>query len=123
MIRDTFYAGIAPASKGILKIENQVASAQDDTTFGGDTYTKKSSVITSVQQTPADKAIEAQKKATEELAQKAADALKIETDALKTRQKTLDERVADAGSVTDYVRQKGGWDKFVKEIQAEKAKK
>ena len=123
MIRDTFYAGIAPASKGILKIENQVASAQDDTTFGGDTYTKKSSETVSVQQTPGDKAIEAQKKATEELATKAADALKLETDALKTTQKTLQERVADAGSVTDYVRQNGGWDKYVRAIQAEKEKK
>jgi hypothetical protein len=123
MIRDTFYAGIAPASKGILKIENQVASAQDDTTFGGDTYTKKSSETVSVQQTPGDKAIDAQKKATEELATKAADALKLETDALRTTQKTLQDRVADAGGVTDYVRQKGGWDSFVKELRAEKQTK
>jgi hypothetical protein len=122
MIRDTFYAGIAPASKGILKIENQVASAQDDTTFEG-TYTKKSSTITSIQQTPADKAIDAQKKATEELATKAAEALKIETDALRTTQKTLQDRIADAGGVTDYVRQRGGWDSFVKEIRAEREKK
>jgi hypothetical protein len=123
MIRDTFYAGIAPASKGILKIENQVASAQDDTTFGGDSYTKKSSTTTSVQQTPGDKAIDAQKKATDELATKAAEALKIETDALRTTQKTLQDRVADAGGVTDYVRQKGGWDSFVKELRAEKQTK
>ena len=123
MIRDTFYAGIAPASKGILKIEDRVASAQDDTTFGGDSYTKKSSTIVSVQQTPNDKGIEAQQKATEELATKAAEALKIETDALRTTQKTLNEKIREAGSVTDYVRQKGGWDSFVKEIRAEKQTK
>lgn len=123
MIRDTFYAGIPPQSKGIIKVDNQVASAQDDTTFGGDSYTKKSSVITSVQQTPNDKGIDAQKKATDELAKKAADALKLETDALKTTQKGLQERISDAGSVTDYVKQKGGWDSFVKELRAEKQTK
>ncbi len=123
MIKDTFYAGIAPLSKGIIKIEDRVASAQDDTSFGGDTYTKKSSTTVGTQQTPKDDAIDAQKKATEELAKKAAEALKVETDALKTTQKTLSERVADAGSVTDYVRQNGGWDKYVKAIQAEKEKK
>ena len=123
MIRDTFYAGIAPASKGILKIEDQVASAQDDTTFGGDSYTKKSSTTVSIEQTPNDKGIDAQKKATEELATKAAEALKIETDALRTTQKTLQDRVAEAGGVTDYVRQKGGWDSFVKELRAEKQTK
>jgi hypothetical protein len=123
MIKDTFYAGVAPASKGILKIQDQVASAQDDTSFGGDTYTKKTSITVSTQQTPNDKGIDAQKKATDDLAKKAADALKLETDALKTTQKGLQERISDAGSVTDYVRQKGGWDKFVKEIQAEKEKK
>jgi hypothetical protein len=122
MIRDTFYAGIAPASKGILKIENQVASAQDDTTFEG-TYTKKSSTITSIQQTPADKAIDAQKKATEELATKAAEALKIETDALKTQQKSLKDRIADAGGITDYIRQQGGWDKFRQSLRDEKQTK
>ena len=122
MIRDTFYAGIAPASKGILKIENQVASSQDDTTFEG-TYTKKSSTTVSVQQTPGDKAIDAQKKATEELATKAAEALKIETDALKTQQKSLKERIADAGGITDYIRQQGGWDKFRQSLRDEKQTK
>jgi hypothetical protein len=122
MIRETFYNGAPPISKGILKIDNQVASSQDDTTFEG-TYTKKSSTTVSVQQTPGDKAIDAQKRATEELATKAADALKIETDALRTTQKTLQDRVADAGGVTDYVRQKGGWDSFVKELRAEKQTK
>ena len=116
MIRDTFYAGIAPASKGIIKFDNQVASAQDDTTFGGDSYTKKTSTIVSTQPTPKDKAIDAQQKATEELATKAAEALKIETDALKTQQKTLQERVADAGSVSAYVKQTGGWDSYVREL-------
>jgi hypothetical protein len=123
MIKDTFYAGIAPASKGILKIDNQVASAQDDTTFGGDSYTKKSSTTTSVQQTPGDKAIDAQKKATDELATKAADALKLETDALKTQQKSLKERIADAGGITDYIRQQGGWDKFRQSLKDEKQTK
>jgi hypothetical protein len=122
MIKDTFYNGAPPLSKGILKIDNQVASAQDDTTFEG-SYTKKSSTTVSVQQTPGDKAIDAQKKATEELATKAADALKLETDALRTTQKTLNEKIREAGSVTDYVRQKGGWDSFVKEIRAEKQTK
>jgi hypothetical protein len=122
MIRETFYNGAPPLSKGILKIDNQVASSQDDTTFEG-SYTKKSSTTVSVQQTPGDKAIDAQKKATDELATKAADALKLETDALKTTQKTLQDRVADAGGVTDYVRQKGGWDSFVKELRDEKKTK
>ena len=123
MIKDTFYAGIPPASKGIIKYDDEIASVQDDTTFGGDTYTKKSSVTTGVQQTPGDKAIDAQKKATEELATKAAEALKLETDALKTQQRTLSERVQDAGGVTDYIREKGGWDKFVRELRAEKETK
>jgi hypothetical protein len=116
MIKDTFYAGIAPLSKGIIKIEDRVASAQDDTSFGGDTYTKKSSTTVGTQQTPKDTAIDAQKKATEELAKKAADALKLETDSLRSTQKSLQEKVAEAGSVTDYVRQKGGWDSYVREL-------
>ena len=122
MIKDTFYNGAPPTSKGVIKITDRVATSQDDVTFEG-TYTKKTSTTVSVQQTPNDKGIDAQKKATDELAKKAADALKLETDALKTTQKTLQERVADAGSVTDYVRQNGGWDKYVRAIQAEKEKK
>jgi hypothetical protein len=122
MIRETFYNGALPISKGILKIENQMASAQDDTTFEG-SYTKKSSTTTSVQQTPGDKAIDAQKKATEELATKAAEALKIETDALKTQQKSLKDRIADAGGITDYIRQQGGWDKFRQSLKDEKQTK
>jgi hypothetical protein len=122
MIKDTFYNGAPPQSKGIIKIENQVASSQDDTTFEG-TYTKKTSSTVATQQTPNDKATDAQKKATDELAKKAAEALKLETDALKTTQKGLQERISDAGSVTDYVRQKGGWDSFVKELRAEKQTK
>jgi FtsZ-binding cell division protein ZapB len=115
MIKDTFYNGTPPLSKGVIKIEDRVASSQDDTTFEG-TYTKKTSQTISIQQTPNGKGIDAQKKATQELAQKAADALKIETDALKTTQKTLQERVADAGSVSDYVRQTGGWDSYIREL-------
>jgi hypothetical protein len=122
MIKDTFYNGVAPASKGVIKIQDRVASSQDDTTFEG-SYTKKTSTTISVQQTPNDKGIDAQQKATADLAKKAADALKIETDALKTQQKTLQERVADAGSVTDYVRQNGGWDNYVRAIQNEKNQK
>jgi hypothetical protein len=122
MIRETFYNGAPPQSKGILKIDNQVASAQDDTTFEG-SYTKKSSETVSVQQTPGDKAIDAQKKATEELATKAAEALKVETDALKTQQKSLKERIADAGGITDYIRQQGGWDKFRQSLRDEKQTK
>jgi hypothetical protein len=115
MIKDTFYNGVPPQSKGIIKITDQIASSQDDTTFEG-SYTKKTSNTVSVQQTPKDTAIDAQQKATEELAKKAADALKLETDSLRSTQKTLQERVADAGSVTDYVRQKGGWDSYVREL-------
>jgi hypothetical protein len=122
MIKDTFYAGIAPASKGILKIDNQIASAQDDTTFGGDSYTKKSSTTISVQQTPGDKGIEAQQKATEELAKKAAEALKVETDSLRSGQRSLQEKVQEAGSVTDYIRKSGGWSEYIKEIQNEQTK-
>lgn len=116
MIKDTFYAGVAPLSKGIIKIEDRVASAQDDTSFGGDTYTKKTSTTVSIQQTPNDKGIDAQQKATEELAKKAAEALKLETDSLRSTQKSLQEKVQEAGSVTDYVRQKGGWDSYVREL-------
>jgi hypothetical protein len=122
MIRETFYNGAPPISKGILKIDNQVASSQDDTTFEG-SYTKKSSTTVSVQQTPGDKAIDAQKKATDELATKAADALKLETDALKTQQKSLKDRIADAGGITDYIRQQGGWDKFKQSLRDEKQTK
>jgi ElaB/YqjD/DUF883 family membrane-anchored ribosome-binding protein len=112
MIKDTFYNGVPPQSKGI---KDQIASAQDDTTFEG-SYTKKSSTTVSVQQTPKDTAIDAQQKATQELAKKAADALKLETDALRSTQKSLQEKVQEAGSVTDYVRQKGGWDSYVREL-------
>jgi hypothetical protein len=122
MIRETFYNGAPPLSKGIVKIDNQVASSQDDTTFEG-SYTKKSSEIISVEQTPGDKAIDAQKKATDDLATKAADALKLETDALKTQQKSLRERIADAGGITDYIRQQGGWDKFRQSLRDEKQTK
>jgi hypothetical protein len=115
MIKDTFYNGTPPLSKGVVKIDNQIASSQDDTTFEG-TYTKKSSTTISVQQTPNDKGIDAQKRATDDLAQKAADALKLETDSLRSTQKSLQEKVQEAGSVTDYVRQKGGWDKYVREL-------
>jgi hypothetical protein len=121
MIKDTFYAGIAPASKGILKIEDRVASSQDDVTFEG-TYTKKSSTIVSVQQTPNDKGIQAQQKATEELAKKAAEALKIETDALKTTQKTLQERVADAGGMIKFLSKNGGLRGYIEEQNKENEK-
>lgn len=115
MIKDTFYNGTPPQSKGIIKIDNQVATSQDDTTFEG-SYTKKTSSTVSVQQTPKDDAIDAQKKATEELATKAADALKLETDALRTTQRSLQEKVQEAGSVSEYVKQTGGWDSYVREL-------
>ena len=122
MIKDTFYNGVPPQSKGVIKITDQVASSQDDTTFEG-TYTKKTSEIKSISQTPNDKGIDAQKKATDELATKAAEALKLETDALKTQQKSLKERIADAGGITDYIRQQGGWDKFRQSLRDEKQTK
>lgn len=115
MIKDTFYNGTPPQSKGIIKIDNQIASSQDDTTFEG-SYTKKTSSTVSVQQTPKDDAIDAQKKATEDLAKKAAEALKLETDALKTTQRSLQEKVQEAGSVSEYVKQTGGWDSYVREL-------
>ena len=115
MIKDTFYNGTPPQSKGIIKIDNQIASSQDDTTFEG-SYTKKTSSTVSVQQTPKDDAIDAQKKATEDLAKKAAEALKVEADALKTTQRSLQEKVQEAGSVSEYVKQTGGWDSYVREL-------
>lgn len=121
MIKDTFYNGAPPLSKGIIKIEDRVASSQDDTTFEG-TYTKKTSSTVSVQQTPNDKGIDAQKRATDELAQKAADSLKVEVDSLRTTQRSLQERVQEAGSVSEYVRQSGGWDKYVRELNNNQTK-
>lgn len=118
MIKDTFYNGVPPTSKGIIKIKDQVASSQDDTTFEG-TYTKKTSTTVSTQQTPKDKAVDAQQKATDELAKKAADALKLETDSLRTQQRSLQEKVAEAGSVSEYVRQTGGWDSYVRQLRDE----
>lgn len=121
MIKDTFYNGTPPLSKGIIKIDDKVASSQDDVTFEG-TYTKKTSTTVSIQQTPQDKAIDAQKRATDTLAKKAADALKVETDSLRTQQKSLQEKVQEAGSVTEYVRQSGGWDSYVRELYKDKQK-
>jgi hypothetical protein len=121
MIKDTFYNGAPPTSKGVIKITDRVATSQDDVTFEG-TYTKKTSTTVSVQQTPNDKGIDAQKKATEELATKAADALKIETDSLRSTQKTLQDRVAESGGVTDYIRQSGGWDAYIRELNNEQTK-
>lgn len=118
MIKDTFYNGTPPQSKGVIKITDRVATSQDDTTFEG-TYTKKSSTTVSVQQTPNDKGIDAQKKATDELATKAADALKLETDALRTTQRSLQEKVQEAGSVSEYVKQTGGWDSYVRQLRDE----
>ena len=53
------------------------------------------------------------------MAKKAAEALKVEADALKTQQKSLRERIADAGGITDYIRQQGGWDKFRQSLRDE----
>ena len=58
MIKDTFYNGTPPLAKGIIKIDDKVASSQDDVTFEG-TYTKKTSTTVSIQQTPQNKAISA----------------------------------------------------------------
>lgn len=122
MIKRTFYNGTPPTNKGILTIKDSVASAENDITLEGN-WTEKTSKTVGVQPTPNDKAALAQQKATEELATKAANALKVEADTLKTQQKSLQDRISDAGSVTDYVKQKGGWDKFVKEIRDEKQTK
>jgi hypothetical protein len=116
-IKDTFYNGVPPISKGVKLFTNQIADSNSDTTFEGSTYLSETSKVVTVEPTPNDKGIDAQKRATDDLAKKAAEALKVETDSLRTTQRTLSERVADAGGVTDYVRQKGGWDKFVKELR------
>lgn len=122
MIKDTFYNGAPPLAKGVIKITDRVASAQDDSTFEG-TYTKKTSTTVAIQQTPNDNGIDAQKKATDDLAKKAADALKLETDALRTTQRSLQEKVQEAGSVSEYVRQTGGWDSYVRQLRDEQQTK
>lgn len=116
-IKNTFYKGDTPPSIGVKKFERIVAQTIDEEQTVDSFITDSATAIKEVEQTPKDIAVDAQKEATQQLAKKSAEALKLETDALKTTQKSLNEKISEAGGITSYVQQKGGWDNFVKEIQ------
>jgi hypothetical protein len=59
MIKDTFYRGVPPISKGIKLFKNQIADTNSDTTFQGDSYTTETSTILAIDSTPKDKTIDA----------------------------------------------------------------
>ena len=63
MIKDTFYTGAVPTTKGIKKFKDQIASTGgDEAPFGGDSFVKKVSKTTAVAQTPVNKLADVQAK-------------------------------------------------------------
>jgi len=59
MIKDTFYRGLPPISKGVKLFKNQIADTNSDTTFQGDSYTNETSTILTIESTPKDKIVDA----------------------------------------------------------------
>ncbi len=116
-IKKTFFNGANPPNSGTKEFLNIVAQTIDDSPTMDNFIEESSTTITTVEDTPKDKGIDSQQKATDDLAKKAAEQLQVEAATLRATQRSLQERIQDAGSVTDYVRQKGGWDNFVKEIR------
>jgi hypothetical protein len=116
-IKRTFFNGETPPNSGTKEFSKIVAETIDNTPTTERFIEDLPTIIKGIEDTPKDKAVDSQKRATEDLAKKSAEALKVESDSLRTTQKTLSEKIAEAGGVTDYVRQKGGWDNFVKEIR------
>ncbi len=118
-IKKTFFNGANPPNSGTKEFTNIVAQTVDDSPSMNSFIEDSPTNIVNVEDTPKDKGIDASQKATDELAKKAAQQLQVEAATLRATQRSLQERIQDAGSVTDYVRQKGGWDNFVKEIRNE----
>jgi hypothetical protein len=115
-IKKMFYSGTKPSNSGVKRFERVLPKDIDDSPIVESFVTEGVTSILNVESTPKDKGIDAGQKATDELAKKAAEQLKVETDALKTTQRSLSEKIQEAGGVTNYVTQAGGWDKFIKEM-------
>lgn len=118
-IKKTFFNGATPPNSGTKEFQRVVAQTIDDSPANEGFIEDSSTTIVSVEPTPKDTAVDAQKQATEDLAKKAAEQLNVQASTLRAEQKSLQQKIQEAGSVTDYVRQKGGWDNFVKEIRNE----
>jgi hypothetical protein len=115
-IKNTFYKGDTPPNSGVKKFKRIVAQTTDDTPTQDTFINEGPTTILSIEQTPKDKVADNQTKANTDLAKKAESALQLETDTLKATQKSLQEKISEAGSVTNYVTQAGGWDKFIREM-------
>lgn len=118
-IKRTFFNGVTPPNSGTKEFQKVVAETIDDSPSVNSFIEDLPTTIKSVENTPKDISVDAQKQATEELAKKAAEQLNVQAATLRAEQKSLQQKIQEAGSVTDYVRQKGGWDNFVKEIRNE----
>jgi len=92
MIKDTFYTGAVPTTKGIKKFKGQIASSGgDEAPFGGESFVKKVSRTTSVAQTPINKLADVQAK---EIAKAKSDADARELE-LKTVQQNANKTFKD----------------------------
>ena len=115
-IKNTFYKGNTPPNSGVKKFQRIVAQTTDDTPSHNTFITEGPTTILSVEQTPKDKVADSSQMAVDTLAQKTAETINVETSTLKATQKSLQEKISEAGSVTNYVTQAGGWDKFIREM-------
>ncbi len=115
-IKNTFYKGDTPPNSGVKKFQRVVAQTTDDTPSNDTFITEGPTTILSVDTTPKDKVADSSQKAVSDLATKTAETINVETSTLKATQKSLQEKIQEAGSVTSYVTQAGGWDKFIREM-------
>ena len=115
-IKGTFFKGSTPPNSGVKKFERVIAQTIDDTPASNTFIEEGSTTILDVKDTPKDIVAKTQTEANTELAKKAETALKLESDTLKATQKSLQEKINEAGSVTNYVTQAGGWSNFIAEM-------
>lgn len=64
-IKNTFYSGVPPISKGVKLFTNQIADSNSDVTFEGSSYLTETSKILMVEPTPKDKVIDSTTKVIE----------------------------------------------------------
>ena len=122
-IKATFYTGATPPNSGTNKFLNVVAQNVDDSQAHDTFITEGQTAIVSVDSTPKDKVADSSQKAVSDLATKTAENINVTKEALQTQQKSLEQKIQEAGSVTNYVTQAGGWDKFIKEMYDKQSQK
>jgi hypothetical protein len=64
-IKNTFYSGVPPISKGVKLYTNEIADSNSDVTFEGSSYLTETSKILTVEPTPKDKVVDATTKVIE----------------------------------------------------------